>query len=107
MKRSTAPGVRGCSHRAGPRGRERRRGIEREHDFAKTRGERFELLGELQAALVEIADVAREALDLREVVRGDEDGGVFGAREQAFDQLVADQRVEAGEGLVEHDQRGR
>jgi len=48
--------------------------------------------------------VAGEALDLGQIVRGDEDGGAVRAIEQAFDQLIAHQRVEPRERLVEYDQ---
>ena len=48
--------------------------------------------------------MAGETFDFGEVVRGDEDGSVFGSGEEALDQLVAHQSVESGEGFVEDDQ---
>src|ERR1022692_1384283 len=87
-----------------PLARYRRGCRERDGDLPKTGTERLEFLGELQPATIQVADVAGEALDLGKVVRRDEDGGVFGAWEEAFDQLVANQRVESRERLVQHHQ---
>ena len=61
--------------------------------------------GEEHLSLFEIANVAGEALDFGQVVRGEKDGGFRGAIEQAFNELVAYQRIESGEWLVEHDLR--
>jgi hypothetical protein len=107
----------GCGQLTGRRWREG------DGDLAEAGGERVHLLGEEQAALVEEADVGGEGFDLGEVVGGDKDGGaVFfggcgdgfaageGARtdtgHESFDELVADEGVEAGEGLVEQDKTG-
>jgi hypothetical protein len=82
-----------------------------------------ELLGEEEAALVEEADVGGEGLDLCEVVGGDEDGGTLGLGcggeglgggersradtvHEGVDELITDERVETGEGLVEEDDAG-
>jgi hypothetical protein len=50
--------------------------------------------------------MAGETLDLGEVVRGEKEGRLADAVEQPLDQLIAHQRVEAGEGLIQHQQRG-
>ncbi len=54
--------------------------LDGDFDFAKPRGERCHLLGELQTSTVKIADVAGEAFDVGQVMRGDEDGGLASAR---------------------------
>jgi hypothetical protein len=67
---------------------------------------------------VEEGYVGGEGFDLGEVVGGEQDGEGFGGRcgcgggfesgavEESFDELVADEGIEAGEGLVEDDERG-
>jgi len=50
--------------------------------------------------------VAGKAFDFSEIVRGEEDGGFGGTFEKAFDELIADERIEAAEGLVENDEAG-
>jgi len=80
---------------------------ERDGNFAETVGEDGHFFRKEQAALFEIADVAGEAFDFGEVVRGEKDGGFGCALDEAFDELVADQWIEAGERLVEDDESGR
>ncbi len=80
--------------------------VESDLDFAEAVGEGGHVVGEEETAAVEVADVAGEGFDLGEVVRGEEDGALGGALKEAFDEFVADERVEAGEGLVEDDERG-
>ncbi len=50
--------------------------------------------------------MAREAFDFGEVVGGNEDGGFGSAFEQAFDELIAHERIEAAERLIENDEFG-
>src|SRR5450631_3701937 len=75
-------------------------GIDLELDAAEAIGEGGHLFGEDEAALLEVADVAGEALDFGEIVRREKDGGLADAVDQALNQFVTDERVEAGEGLV-------
>ncbi len=73
---------------------------------------------------MEEADVGGEGFDFGEIVRGDEDGGAVAAvrlawrgegfsggertgadaGHEGFDELVADEGVEAGKGLVQQDE---
>src|ERR1022692_306373 len=92
--------------RRGPVGGQRRRGIEGDFDFAKTVRERAQLLRELDAPVFQIRDVASEGLDVRQIVGRDEDRGVLAAFQQTFDELVARQRIEAREGLIQDDDFG-
>ena len=66
------------------------------------------VLGEEQAAVAEESHMGGEAFDLGEIVRGKQDGGGLGGGgiEQGFDQLIANQRVEPREGLIENDELG-
>ena len=57
-------------------------------------------------AVFEEADVAGETFDFGEVVGGDEKGRLVGVGEEAFDEFVADERVETAEGFVEDDECG-
>ena len=59
-----------------PLARQSRRGFEGENGLAEARAQRLQLLGELQFVAVQVADVAGETLDLAQVVRRDEDGGL-------------------------------
>jgi hypothetical protein len=59
----------------------------------------------LQASVVQVSDVAREALDLGQIVRGDQNRGLLGALDQSFDQLSWT-RGSGSERLVEHQQPG-
>ncbi len=50
--------------------------------------------------------MAGKAFDFSKVVRGEEDGRFGGTFEKAFDELIADERIEAAKGLVENDEAG-
>jgi hypothetical protein len=93
-----------------PRGGQLQRRATRRIDLklhlAKPVAQRRHLFAEQQAALLQIAHVAGEALDLRQVVRREKECRLADAVEQALDQLVAHQRIEPRKRLVEHQQRG-
>jgi len=72
--------------------------------FAETSGEARHLLGEEEPAGLEIANMAGETFNFSEVVGGKEDGGFGGTFEEAFDQLIANKRIEAVEGLIQDDE---
>src|SRR6202044_3752468 len=78
------------------------RRVESDFDFAEAVRKRAQLFGKLDAAVFEITDMAGKGLYVGQVVRGDENGGVLAAFQQATNELVASQRIEPGEGLVEH-----
>ncbi len=71
---------------------------------SRKRAERTAALEEVQTALIEIAEMAGETFDLGEIVRRNEDGGTGGAFEKAFNELVANEWVEAAERFVENDE---
>jgi len=48
--------------------------------------------------------VRGEGLDFGEIVRGQQDGRFRRAIDDAFDELLADQHVEAAEWFIQHDQ---
>ena len=60
----------------------------------------------MQPAVIHETDVAGKGLDVREIVGGDEDGGFLGAGQNALDEILADQRIEPAEWLIE-DQKNR
>src|SRR5579862_7127629 len=57
-----------------------------------------------QAPLMQKADVRRETLDLIELVRGDQDGGLSGLTQKLCHDFLAGERVETTEGLIENEQ---
>jgi hypothetical protein len=71
---------------------------------AKARSNAGQGFGDQQAPLVHVADVARIRLDFGKVVRREQDGGFGGAVAKALDEIVANQRVESAERLVENDE---
>jgi len=50
--------------------------------------------------------VTREAFDFGEVVGRDEYRGFCGALEKTFDELIADERIEAAKRFIENDEAG-
>ena len=62
------------------------------------------MFDKFEPSLVQVADVSGEALDLAEIVRGQQDGGFRRGVDDAPDDLLPHQEIEAAERLIEDDQ---
>ena len=70
--------------------------------FAEARLQGLDGFLQQQAAVLHEGHVRGEGLDLRELVRGDQDGGVGRLLQQAVHHFIAHQRVEAAQRLIQH-----
>ena len=77
-------------------------GRERHTHVAQARRQVADRFLKQQRAAIEKRDVGGHVLDLRELVRGHEDGHVARLTLQAFHQFIPHERIETAEGFIQH-----